>query len=137
VTTGGTVSRPTVLADVVRIDRTRIESPAHQIYACVARGIQDGLLPPGTRLPTVRALAQEAGVAVNTVAKAFRRLSEAGLVITRGRAGTVIAPRDTATDRVERAAHRYVTEALELGVGPDTALAAVRAAYAELDPPGS
>jgi DNA-binding transcriptional regulator YhcF (GntR family) len=120
---------------VVSIDRTRFESPTHQIYTCVARGIQDGTLPPGTRLPTVRAFAQEAGVAVNTVAKAFRRLSEAGLVITRGRAGTVIAPLDTAAARVERSAHTFVTDALELGVNVDTALAAVRAAYTELDRP--
>ena len=48
------------------------------------------MLPPGTRLPTVRALAETLGVAANTVARAYRELEHAGVVTTRGRSGTVV-----------------------------------------------
>lgn len=90
-----------------------------QIFDAVARAVQDGTLPPGTRLPTVRALAADLDVAVNTVAKAFRRLEEARIVITRGRAGTVIAPLDGVTGRLEKAAREYAQLAAQLGIDPE------------------
>jgi DNA-binding transcriptional regulator YhcF (GntR family) len=117
---------PTVLSDVVRIDRTRVEPPVQQIFSSIAQAVQEGILPPGTRLPTVRALATEAGVAVNTVAKSFRRLSDEGIVISRGRGGTVIAPRDTVLDRVSVAAQEYASFATGLGLDAESAVSAVR-----------
>lgn len=39
-----------------------------QLRTQVIEGVRDGVLPPGTRLPTVRELAGQLGVAVNTVA---------------------------------------------------------------------
>lgn len=125
-------STGTVLSGIVCIDRTQLDSPAQQIYTSIARAVQDGSLPPGTRLPTVRALAAEADVAVNTVAKAFRRLGDAGLVITRGRAGTVIAPLDTVTSRLEQAARIYAESALHLGFEAGTAARLVEKAFADL-----
>ncbi|PWH05636.1 GntR family transcriptional regulator [Brachybacterium endophyticum] len=116
---------------MVRVDRTSLDSPAQQIHQCIARAIQDGRLVPGTRLPTVRALAAEVEVAVNTVAKAFRRLGEAGLVITRGRAGTVVAPLDTAGTRAERAARAYATTVAELGYDAQAASRLLAAVYDE------
>lgn len=101
--------------------------PVRQIQVCLSRAIQAGALPPGTRLPTVRALAAELGVAVNTVAKAFRRLEEAGLVMTRGRAGTVVSPLDDVSGRVESAAREYAVLATDLGLSPEEALDQVRA----------
>ncbi|MCL6424469.1 GntR family transcriptional regulator [Brachybacterium sp. JHP9] len=122
----------TVLHGIVRIDRTSLDSPAQQIHTSIARAIQDGRLAPGTRLPTVRALAAEAGVAVNTVAKAFRRLGEAQLVITRGRAGTVVAPLDTVGSRLESAARAYAELAAEHGFGAEASAQMVLDAFADL-----
>lgn len=113
------------------MDRTSLDSPAQQIYSAIAHAVQDGRLAPGTRLPTVRALAAEAGVAVNTVAKSFRRLGEAHLVITRGRAGTVVAPLDTVCSRVEQAARQFARAAEELGFAEDAAVDYVRSAFQE------
>lgn len=92
-----------------------------QICDAIAHAVQDGRLPPGTRLPTVRALAADLGVAVNTVAKAFRRLEESRIVITRGRAGTVIAPLDGVSGRLEQAAREFAQLSAQLGVDPERA----------------
>ncbi|SLM88178.1 Transcriptional regulator, GntR family [Brachybacterium nesterenkovii] len=90
--------------------------------------MQDGRLAPGTRLPTVRALAADLDVAVNTVAKAFRRLEEARIVITRGRAGTVIAPLDGPASRLEKAARDFAELSVQLGIDHERAERLVKAA---------
>jgi GntR family transcriptional regulator len=61
-----------------------------QIVAAVVDAVRSGALVPGHRLPPVRALAAELGVATNTVAKAYRRLEEEGHVETHGRGGTLV-----------------------------------------------
>ena len=55
------------------IDRRRTP-PYEQIVAQVRRSVERGTLAPGTRLPTVRALAERTGLVPNTVAKAYREL---------------------------------------------------------------
>ncbi|MGP9693103.1 GntR family transcriptional regulator [Brachybacterium sp. AOP25-B2-12] len=87
-----------------------------QICDAIAHAVQDGTLAPGTRLPTVRALAADLDLAVNTVAKAFRRLEESRIVITRGRAGTVVAPLDGVAGRLESAARDFAALSVQLGV---------------------
>jgi DNA-binding transcriptional MocR family regulator len=52
-----------------------------------------GRLAPGDRLEPVRAAADDLDLAPNTVASAYRTLSERGLVIGRGRNGTFVADR--------------------------------------------
>ncbi len=65
------------------------------VYLQIARRIRgfvgDGKLRPGDQLPTVRALAQDLGVNLNTVARAYRSLAEAGFIRIRGRSGAAIA----------------------------------------------
>ena len=113
----------------IRIDPASAVPPYEQVRGQLARMIGDGRLPVGTRLPAVRQLATDLGLAVNTVARAYRELEGAGLVETRGRHGTVVAPgRDDATDRLHRAATEYAAEAVRLGVPAEGALALVRAA---------
>lgn len=67
------------------------EPPVVQITTAVHHGISRGVLPPDLRMPTVRALAGTLSVAVNTVAKAYRRLEDDGSLISRGRSGTFVA----------------------------------------------
>ncbi|MFI7281561.1 GntR family transcriptional regulator [Micromonospora chersina] len=113
----------------VRIDQDSPVPPYEQVRGQLAGMIGDGRLAVGTRLPAVRQLAADLGLAVNTVARAYRELESAGLVETRGRHGTVVAPgRDDAADRLHGAAVTYAAEALRLGVSPERAVALVRAA---------
>ena len=114
---------------LIAVDPGSPVPPYEQVRAQLAELIGDGRLPVGTRLPTVRQLAADLGLAVNTVARAYRELEAAGLLETRGRHGTFVAPgRDDAVDRLHRAAAGYAAEARRLGVPPDRALALVRAA---------
>ena len=89
----------------------------------------DGRLPPGTRLPTVRELAGQLGMAVNTVARAYRELESAGILETRGRFGTFVARADPADAAMATAAHTYATAAKALGMDKAEALRYVEAAF--------
>lgn len=55
--------------------------------------VERGALQPGAPLPSVRALAESLGVNRNTAVAAYRQLTQAGLVETRGRGGTRVADR--------------------------------------------
>jgi DNA-binding transcriptional regulator YhcF (GntR family) len=103
--------------------------PFEQLRAQVLSGIADGSLPAGTRLPTVRALASELSLAVNTVARSYRELEAAGAIETRGRNGTFISLSTDAVARdAQEAATTYAARIRALGVSPDAALDYVRAA---------
>ncbi|MFF0172761.1 GntR family transcriptional regulator [Micromonospora profundi] len=114
---------------LISVDQDSPVPPYEQVRGQLAELIGDGRLPVGSRLPTVRQLAADLRLAANTVARAYRELEAAGLLETRGRNGTFVAPgRDDALDRLQQAATGYAAEARRLGVPPDRALALVRAA---------
>jgi DNA-binding transcriptional regulator YhcF (GntR family) len=100
-----------------------------QLRSQILDGIRGGRLAPGTRLPTVRELAGELGMAVNTVARAYRELESAGVLETRGRFGTFVARTDPADAAMATAAHTYATAAKSLGIQKAEALKYVEAAF--------
>jgi DNA-binding transcriptional regulator YhcF (GntR family) len=113
----------------IRIDHDAAEPPYEQVRLRIAELAAAGALAAGTRLPPVRQLAGELGLAVNTVARAYRELEQAGLVETRGRAGTLITARAARVPAAaQQIAQRYAQEAKALGVPPQTAWELVRAA---------
>jgi DNA-binding transcriptional regulator YhcF (GntR family) len=119
---------------VITVDTASFVPPYEQVRSQFAAQIADGRLVVGTRLPTVRRLAADLGLAVNTVARAYRELEAAGLVETRGRGGTVVtAAGDQARQRLQAAAQDYATLAHDLGIDPREAL---RMLHAALDAPG-
>jgi DNA-binding transcriptional regulator YhcF (GntR family) len=114
----------------LNVDPAATEPPFEQVRAQLAGLIGSGRLLPGDRLPTVRALAADLGLAVNTVARAYKELEAAGLVETRRRAGTVVASGShTADVAVAAAAAKFAEAAYAAGLSEAGALDLARAAF--------
>jgi GntR family transcriptional regulator len=73
-----------------------------QLVDQIEYGVATGLLKPGDRLPTVRELAAELVVNVNTVARAYRDMEQSGLIETSPGRGSFIAQPTAATPAAER-----------------------------------
>jgi GntR family transcriptional regulator len=117
----------------ITVDVASPTPPFEQIRSQIAGYVHGGLLVAGDRLPTMRALAADLGVAVGTVARAYGELEAGGLVASRRRTGTVVTgqpARPPAADRVRAAADALVRAARADGVDDDTVLDVVRAALA-------
>lgn len=95
----------------ITIDRD-LETP---VYSQVARQVRQliaaGALTPGSTLPSVRRLAVDLGVNLNTVARAYRLLEEEGFLEIRGRSGVKVAP---PAERVRNDAHAALLEELRV-----------------------
>ena len=103
--------------------------PFEQLRVQVRDAVAAGELVAGAKLPTVRALAEELGLAANTVARAYRELETDGIIETRGRAGSFIAPQgDAGQQQAQLAAREFVERARRLGLDDASALELVRAA---------
>jgi len=106
----------------IAVDTTSPIPPFEQLRAGIARLIAVGQLPAGTRLPPVRQLAGDLGLAPGTVQRAYAELQAAGLVRSRVRRGVIVAdnlsrPADSRStaDDLATAAHQYVHHARGLG----------------------
>ena len=138
------------------IDPGSAEPPFAQVRRQLTEQIRGGQLAPGDRLPTVRRLAGDLGIAPNTVARAYRELETDGLIEGRGRAGTFVSasgPADRSADgpargpadatvaaaypdpevrdpallaAARRAADAYARQVRDLGLSPADALALAR-----------
>ncbi|TXL90831.1 GntR family transcriptional regulator [Streptomyces sp. IB2014 016-6] len=119
----------------IRVDSGAPVPPFEQIRRQLADLISVGRLREGDRLPPVRQLASDLGLANNTVVRAYRELESAGLVHSRRGSGTRVAAAAGAVDDHARAklaerARDFVTAARLLGTSDEDALAAVRHALA-------
>jgi DNA-binding transcriptional regulator YhcF (GntR family) len=123
------VTDPVSLIDV---DPASSVAPYEQVRASVTSLVRSGALAPHTRLPAVRRLAVDLGLAANTVARAYRELEAAGVVETRGRLGTfVVEPSSGARDEGREAAREYAARMRSLGISAERALDLARAALAD------
>jgi DNA-binding transcriptional regulator YhcF (GntR family) len=108
------------------IDQHGATPPFEQLKAQVLAQIDTGELIAGTKLPTVRQLAADLGVAPNTVARAYRELEADGFIETRGRNGTLIKARGgDAAALLQLDAQAYAARAAALGIPVAAALAYV------------
>lgn len=92
-----------------------------QLMACIKELLNRGELRPGDALPTVRQLAQDLGVNLNTAARAYRELASQGLLSVRqGRGVSVVSTRGRCgpaeRTNLRKDVGRLVNEALLLGV---------------------
>ena len=100
-----------------------------QLRLHVIKLVDSGALPPGTRLPAVRTLAELLDVAPHTVARAYKELEAAGVVATRGRNGTVVCARDERWDALSAAAAAYAAAARAQGASFAESVQLLAAAY--------
>ncbi len=82
---------PAPIAPIRPIDRGSGEPLHRQVYFAIRQAILDGRMPPGTRLPASRTLAQDLGVSRNTVTTAFEQLHAEGYVDTRVGSGSFVS----------------------------------------------
>lgn len=110
---------------MITLDPSGTTPPYEQIRSQIAADVERGDLQPGDRLPTVRRLAEDLGVAANTVARAYRELEQAGVIETRGRSGSFVTG-DQVERKAKEAAAAYLAQAKALGLSAAEALALVR-----------
>lgn len=114
--------------------------PYEQIRSQIASMIASGILTDGTRLPPIRQLADDLGLAGGTVARAYRELEDAGLIATKGRHGTFVhgnpPPRRSkeTLGLLDQAAHAFAVRASQLGYDMRDALDAAERALREVSP---
>jgi GntR family transcriptional regulator len=119
----------------VVVDVTSATPPFEQVRAQLAGHVAAGVLRAGDRLPTVRALAADLGLAVGTVARAYRELEAQGVVVSRRRTGTVVAQPAPGAPQVpdrglSEAAAALVARARSAGLDDERVVDLVRAALA-------
>ena len=116
----------------VTVDVLDPTPPYEQLRRQLADLIGSGVLSPGDRLPPVRQLAADLGLAVGTVARTYRELELAGYVRSRRGGGTKVATTapapPTPARALEVAAVAYLERARALGTTTADAVAAVRRA---------
>ncbi len=75
----------------VTIDRDLDESVYEQVAAQIRQLIAAGSLAEGSTLPSVRQLAADLGVSLNTIARAYRLLEAEGFLAIQDRTGVVVS----------------------------------------------
>lgn len=113
---------------LIRVDQAAGTPPYEQVRTQIATLVRSGALPVGTRLPTVRKLAEDLGLAVNTVARSYKELEADGVIETRGRHGTFVAAVTNAEQDAAEAAAVYVDRVRRLGLGDEEAVRYIAAA---------
>jgi len=119
----------------LRIDPSSATPIWSQIEDGVRRLVASGALKPGAAVPSVRDLARDLRVNPATVAKAYQRLTDAGILVVRRGDGTYVADAPPAMSKAERArilreaAGRFADLASTLGVAREEAEDALRAAW--------
>jgi len=101
-----------------------------QLIEKIEQKIYSGVYPPGTKIPPVRELAQEASVNPNTMQRALARLEEIGLLYTHRTSGRFVTE-DTALIKqlknrlVQEQVRDFLEKMQQLGFGRDEILTAI------------
>jgi len=121
------------------IDADAGTAPFEQVRTQIAAAVAEGRLDAGTKLPTVRQLASDLGLAANTVARAYRELEADSVISTHGRRGTFVRSEvvdeatghSAAADSARMAAADYVQSVRRLGLSSPEALRLVENAWSK------
>ncbi|MBT2532166.1 GntR family transcriptional regulator [Arthrobacter sp. ISL-48] len=127
----------------ISVDLRSATPPYEQIRSQISSLIAIGALTPGSRLPTVRSLAADLGIAAGTVARAYKELEASGSIESRRRLGTVVSPgsrggpggRDAVPESVTTAVGLLVSASRDAGLSDELLLDLVRGKLRKADPP--
>src|SRR5436190_22371992 len=109
-----------------------------QIEDGVRRLVALGALAPGASVPSVRDLARDLRVNPNTVARAYQKLTDVGVLSVRRGEGTYVADSPAQPRKSERsemlrdAAHRYAGAAVAVGASLDEAVSELETTFERL-----
>jgi GntR family transcriptional regulator len=122
---------------ILSVDPNRALPVYEQVREQIRRMIASGTLRPGTRLPTIRQLAADLGLAKGTIERAYELLEGDAVIERHGRNGTFVAEVAPSSKReqtigLEQAAEALVIVARQLGADEDAALRALRTAWQRL-----
>ena len=122
---------------MISLDLTSALPIWSQIEDGVRRLVALGTLAPGSVVPSVREMARELRVNPATVAKAYQRLGDEGVLEVRRGEGTFVCASPPRLDGKERrrllaqAAERYVHQAITLGADEEESMSTVEAVIAQ------
>jgi len=124
--------------NTIHIDRDQGDAVYTQVAHQLRQLIASGALGPGTAIPSVRQLARDLGVSLNTVARAYRLLEAEGFLLIRERAGvTVSAPAEeipeAARSELVGDLRRILARLRQAGMEKDELLRVVKAEVEVLD----
>lgn len=104
-----------------------------QIRDQIVQAVADGIFMDGDRLPTIRALAQEAGINTMTVNKAYQLLKQEGYIITDRRNGATVqcagGKKRAVEKKVKKELELLAAEAKIAGISQEEFLALCRETY--------
>src|SRR5450759_389959 len=112
-------------------------APFEQVRTQIASAVAAGQLSAGTKLPTVRRLAADLGLAANTVARAYRELEADAVIATHGRRGSFVRSdvvdeplvHGSVDESARAAANDYVHAVRRLGLNSQESLRLVENAW--------
>lgn len=119
---------------MLTIDPDSRAAPYDQLRQQLTAAINDGELVAGAKLPTVRRLAADLGLAPNTVARTYLEMEREKLIETRGRRGSFVSDHDRPVperSQAQHAANQYVDSVRRLRIDNATAIRLVQAALDE------
>lgn len=122
---------------ILSVDPSRALPVYEQVREQIRRMVAAGTLPPGTRLPTIRQLAADLGLAKGTVERAYELLEGDAVIERHGRHGSYVSDVVHATEHevtigLEAAAEALVIVARQLGADEKATLRAVRSVWQQL-----
>jgi DNA-binding transcriptional regulator YhcF (GntR family) len=122
---------------ILSVDPTRALPVYEQIREQVTRMVAAGTLSAGTKLPTIRQLAADLGLAKGTIARAYELLEADAVILSSGRRGTMVRERQTTshgmqTAALDAAAESLVIVARQIGADETATMEALRRAWQNL-----
>ncbi|MCC6683276.1 MAG: GntR family transcriptional regulator [Phycisphaeraceae bacterium] len=90
---------------------------ANQLASQLRQALESGVFAEGDQLPTIRQLTDATGLPYNAVNRAFSILQAEGLLVSRKRAGTFVAPRQHESEPPHTTMHVFALIGPELSAG--------------------